>query len=106
VKKGGIIIVNTKRSARELHEGFGLPLPLATVDASTIALKFLGVNIVNTTMLGSILKVRPLVDIESLEDPLKHRFADKWEKNYLAAKKAYEETLITVELSAEPAGIK
>lgn len=106
VKKGGIIIVNTKRDARDLHEGFGLPLPIAIVDASAIALKFLGVNIVNTTMLGSILKVRPLLKIESLEEPLKHRFGDKWEKNYLAAKKAYEETRITAELHAEPAGIK
>lgn len=106
VKKGGIIIVNTKRDARELHKEFGLPLPIATIDASSIAMKFLGVNIVNTTMLGSILKVRPLVKIESLQEPLKHRFGDKWDKNYLAAKKAYEETLITAELPAEPAGIK
>ena len=106
VKKGGIIIVNTKRDARALHEEFGLPFPIATVDASAIAMKFLGVNIVNTTMLGSIVKVNPLIKIESLEEPLKHRFGDKWDKNYAAAKKAYEETRITSELHTEPAGIK
>lgn len=106
VKPGGIIIVNTKRSVRELVNDFRLPLPIATVDASAIALHFLGVPIVNTTMMGSILKVKPLVKIESLEEPLKHRFGDRWEKNYQAAKKAYESTVITAELPAEPAGVK
>lgn len=106
VKKGGIIIINTKRSVKEILDEFKLPLPVATVDASAIAMKFLGVNIVNTTMLGSVLKVKPLIRIEALEEPLKHRFGDKWDKNYMAAKKAYEETGITTELSAEPAGIR
>ncbi len=106
VKKGGTIIVNTRRGVREIQDEFNLPLPIATVDASAIAMKMLGVNIVNTTMLGSILKVKPLVRIESLEEPLKHRFGERWEKNYQAAKKAYEETLLTAEFPAKPAGIK
>lgn len=106
VKKGGIIIVNTRRTVEELQGEFGLPLPIATVDASAIALKLLGVNIVNTTMLGSVLKVKSLLDVTSLEEPLKHRFGDKWDKNYMAARKAYEETVITTGISAEPAKIK
>lgn len=94
VKEGGITIVNTRRDAQELHEVFHLPPPIATVDATSIAMKFLGVPIVNTAMMGSIIKVKPLVQLESLEEPLKHRFGERWEKNYLAARKAYEETRI------------
>jgi pyruvate ferredoxin oxidoreductase gamma subunit len=64
------------------------------VDASAIAVETIGVNIVNTTMLGAILKATDVVSMESLEAPLKHRFGGRAAANFDACKKAYEKTVI------------
>jgi pyruvate ferredoxin oxidoreductase gamma subunit len=91
LRPGGLLVVNAKSVADfppEVQSGFGL----AVVDANRIAREVLGVPIVNTTMLGALLKARGLVKLESLESPLKHRFGKLAEKNLTAMKQAYQET--------------
>jgi len=94
LKDGGKIIVNSKRPLEEVAAGFDDKWTVAVVDATTIAKEVLGVNIVNTTMLGALIKVTGVVDIESLSDPLDERFGRLAERNRNSMKKAYEDTQI------------
>jgi pyruvate ferredoxin oxidoreductase gamma subunit len=65
---------------------------IGTVNATMIAQEELGVPITNTTMLGSLLKARRIVDPESLFEPLKKRFRRVVERNIRAFQRAYKET--------------
>ncbi|MBM4462679.1 MAG: pyruvate synthase [Chloroflexi bacterium] len=94
LKEKGIVIVNTKKTPEQIKSLFGNRWSVATVDASTIALKTLGVPIVNTTMLGAIIKATSVVEISSLEEPLKHRFGERAGRNLEACKKAFEMTVM------------
>ncbi|MEE8194233.1 MAG: 2-oxoacid:acceptor oxidoreductase family protein [Dehalococcoidales bacterium] len=91
LKEGGLLVVNTRRDiAPELRAGWRV----ATIDATTIARELLGVPIVNTTMIGALVKASGVVKLESLFEPLRSRFGRLAEKNINAMKKAYEETLV------------
>jgi len=94
LKDSGAIIVNTKKSVDEMTTEFGNKWKLAAVDATGIARELLGVNIVNTTMLGALVKVSGVVNIDSLIEPLDERFGRLAERNINAMKKAYEDTII------------
>jgi len=52
------------------------------------------VPIVNTTMLGALIKASGVVKLESIDEPLKKRFGKLAEKNFNAMKRAYEEALV------------
>ena len=56
LKAGGLVILNSKKSADEIRKETGLKARLALVDASTIAMETMRVPITNTTMLGALLK--------------------------------------------------
>ena len=61
------------------------------VDATGIALEILGVNIVNTIILGYFAKKTGQVTIESLLEVIKETFPGPiGEKNAVAAQKAYD----------------
>lgn len=94
LKEGGRIIVNTKRPLDDIAKEFDGKWKLAAVDATHIAKEVLGVNIVNTTMLGALLKVTGIVKLESLHEPLKERFGRLAERNINSMTKAYEDTRI------------
>ncbi len=94
LKANGVVIVNTKKSAAQLREEFGIDSSLATVDATSIAKEILGVPITNTTMVGAVIKATEVVDLESLVEPLKDRFGRLAERNINAMRRAYEETLV------------
>jgi pyruvate ferredoxin oxidoreductase gamma subunit len=64
------------------------------VDAMSIAKAILGLPIVNTTMLGAMIKATGIVTLESLEGPLNERFGKVAAKNIEAMKKAYDETVV------------
>ncbi len=64
------------------------------MDANKIAREVLGVPIVNTTMLGALLRATGVVKVESLEEPLKERFGPLAVKNFNALKAALEATSI------------
>lgn len=94
LKPNGIVIINTKKSAEQIEKDFGIQATIATVNATKIARELLGVPITNTTMIGAVLKATGAVRIDSLIEPLKHRFGRLAEKNLGAMKRAYEETVI------------
>ncbi len=94
LKKGGIVVLNTTRKIEQIRQKFGISSALATVDATRIAREILGVPITNTTMIGAVLRAAGLVELESLFEPIRHRFVRLAERNIEAMKKAYEETVV------------
>ncbi len=94
LKPGGIIIINTSKTAAQIHQDFNIKATLATVGATKIALEQLGVPITNTTMIGAVLKVLNLVNLDSIDEPINQRFGRLAEKNISAFKRAYAETIL------------
>jgi len=94
LKQKGFLIINTSKGIGSFEAEFGTKYQMATVDASRIARDLLGVNIVNTTMLGALLRSVAVVDIESLVKPLEKRFERLAERNINAMRRAYEETVV------------
>jgi pyruvate ferredoxin oxidoreductase gamma subunit len=64
------------------------------VDATKIALDVLNLPITNTTMIGALVKASGVVDMESLIEPLRHRFGRIADKNITVCRRAYEATVI------------
>lgn len=95
LKKDGVLVANTKYSGEEIQKELKLKFTLAAVNATVIAREEMGIPITNTTMLGSLLKARQIVDLDSMIDPLKKRFGRIAEKNINALKRAYQETTLT-----------
>jgi pyruvate ferredoxin oxidoreductase gamma subunit len=88
VKKGGIAIVNTEKAPDyKVPDG----VKLITIDATTIALKTLGVPITNTTLLGAFAAASGEIKFSALENALKRRFpGDMGVKNIEAARQAFD----------------
>ena len=94
LKANGVLVVNTKKPPEQISEEFSITWSLATVDATKIAKELLGVPIVNTSMIGALLKATSVVKLESLFEPLRQRFGRLAERNIEAMKRAHEETLV------------
>lgn len=94
LKEGGTLIVNTKKSLAEIKQSLDNKYRVAVVDASAIAIKVLGVPITNTTMVGALVKATGIITLESLAEPLKHRFGLVAERNAQAMRQAFEQTQI------------
>lgn len=94
LKEDGILIINTNKSFQEIESEFKIKQKLAIIDATKIAREELGIPIVNTSMVGALIKATGVVKLESLIEPLQHRFGRLAEKNINAMKKAYQETLV------------
>jgi pyruvate ferredoxin oxidoreductase gamma subunit len=94
LKNGGTLIINTRKDFEAIEEAFGGNWRLALVDATRIAREILGVPIVNTTMLGALIKTSPVVKVESLVEPLEERFGRLAERNLNAMKQAIIETRV------------
>ena len=87
VKPGGIVIVNTER-ASDYHVPEGVKL--ITIDATTIALKAIGLPITNTSLMGAFAAATGEIRFSALENALNHRFPkDLAIKNINAARMAY-----------------
>jgi pyruvate ferredoxin oxidoreductase gamma subunit len=94
LKGEGLIVANTSKTREELAEEFGIKERLAVVNANRIAVEEIGRPITNTTMMGALVKATGLVELESLEKQIEHRFPAIAEKNIKAMRRAYEETVI------------
>ncbi len=94
LKENGIIVLNTNKSPADIRREYGYQHTLVLVDANRIAREVLGVPIVNTTMLGALLRATHVVAVESLDHPLKERFGALAVKNFNALKVAFEQTII------------
>ncbi len=94
LKRDGLVIINTPKTAQEIKSELGIKHPVATVNASKIAREKLGVPIVNTTMLGAVIKATGIIDRKSAYAPLEKRFGRLGERNITAMETAYAEVAI------------
>jgi pyruvate ferredoxin oxidoreductase gamma subunit len=96
LKDGGLMVINTKGSIKDkdIEDRFGAKYKLAIIDATSIAREFLGRPIVNTTMIGALVKASAIIKLESLFQPLENRFGKLAEKNKKAMIKSYAETRV------------
>ncbi len=94
LKNGGTLILNTKKNGGDIRYEYGIKSRIATLNATDIARKCIGMPITNTTMAGSLLKVTNIVKLESMEEQMKERFGNYAKGNIEAMKKAYEKTKI------------
>jgi pyruvate ferredoxin oxidoreductase gamma subunit len=95
LKNGGWLIVNSTKSVEELQQEFSGNWKLGVVDATSIARELLRVNIVNTTMVGAVIKATNVVKLDSLDEPLKERFGARAKSNFDACMKAYSGTVFS-----------
>ena len=91
----GILITNTKYTGPEIRNELGIQQAIGTVNGTQIAMEEMGLPIPNTTMLGSLLKARSVVNPDAVIEPLKKRFGRIAEKNIRAFQRAYKETKVT-----------
>lgn len=91
LKPGGRLVLNTKRSLKEVKSQFST-YKVAVVDAAQIAQETLGLPITNTVMIGALLKAENLVEISSLTSPLEVRFGRAASRNMQALRRAHEQT--------------
>jgi len=94
LREGGLVILNTNKSAEEVRRETGLKGRLAIVDATKIAIETMRLPITNTTMLGALLKASGLMTIDALKGPIQHRFGPIAAKNLTACMRAYDETTL------------
>jgi len=95
LKEGGLVVLNSKRAPGDWKKELGRDdMEVASVDATAIALKELGVPITNVIMLGALLKAEPLVGIEPLEEFIAQRFPRIADKEIKAFRRAYEEARV------------
>jgi len=92
-----LVIINTTKNKNELK--INLPEKnIYTVNATDIALKTTGKNIVNTIILGTFAKATGLVTLEGLKKAIEQKFGNKSkelvEKNIKAITEAYNIMLI------------
>jgi pyruvate ferredoxin oxidoreductase gamma subunit len=90
----GTLVINSRKTLSEVKTDFGNKWRLAVIDATKIAREVLGVPIVNTTMLGALLKATSIVKLESLYEPLRERFGRLAERNIQAMESAFNETVV------------
>ncbi|MFQ6070692.1 MAG: 2-oxoacid:acceptor oxidoreductase family protein [Candidatus Aminicenantales bacterium] len=92
LKEGGWIIINSEKKPEEM--GFSDKYRVTTVNATEIAVKH-GVGtraapIVNTAIVGTVVRVLKLAQIESVLEAIREEVPVKPENNVAAAKEAYE----------------
>jgi pyruvate ferredoxin oxidoreductase gamma subunit len=98
LKKGGTIIANHKGTPAELQEAIGTTAECHVVDATKISLEEIGRPMVNTSMLGALVKVRPIIAYSAIEENMKLKFEGKLKEkaiaqNVSALRRAYEEVI-------------
>ena len=74
LKPGGKLIVNTPNRLMKSVKNLNFSGTVATVDATGIARKEMGVPIANTTMIGALLKVTGSHGTDAMKESVEHRF--------------------------------
>lgn len=97
LKPGGKVLVNSAESPEEIRKQLGLKDGgVYTVDATGIALEEIGRPIPNSPMIGALLRITQLAEIDSMARLVGKKFEGKLsakavEGNVRAMKRAYEE---------------
>jgi len=94
MKKNGLILINSKKPVEELRKEFNSN-NVYSIDATSLALEFLGKPITNTVMLGALAKITGLVSVNSVIKGMKIRMKKLsrkvFQKNVDLIKKCYTE---------------
>jgi len=96
IKKNSIILANYPGTAKELQNALQTDAKCFAVDATRISTEEIGKPMANTSMLGALVKVSPMVSFGSLEDQMTSKFTGKLPdkvivKNLSALKRAFTE---------------
>ena len=96
LKKDSIILANYAGSPKELQDALGTDVECHTLDAIKISIEEIGKPMVNTVMLGALVKLCPIVSYDKLEDQITTKFSGKLSdkvivKNLSALKRGYKE---------------
>ena len=99
--KHGILLINTSKTKKQITENLiknNLAGKIYTINASKISLDLLGINMPNMPMLGALIKITKIIQINSLVDVIKKHFEkkigkEKTQLNIEAIKRAYNEIL-------------
>ena len=95
LKPGGILIINSGKTYEEIMDSCHFSCRVGIVNADEIAREELGRDIVNTTMMGAVMKATGLFGIDDVRGPMLDRFGPKLgEKNMKALQRAYDELVI------------
>ena len=79
LKEGGILIINSTRSADEIRRELpGFEGPLCVVDAEQISTDTLGRNFPNTPMLAAVVKASGVLDIDRFVEDMRKSFERKF----------------------------
>ncbi len=79
IKENGIILVNTRNPIEKVREKIGVDenIKIFTINATDIALKIFRRAIVNTILVGALVKVYPLVNISSVKNSISNKFSGR-----------------------------
>jgi len=91
LKPEGNLIVNTPKTPEEIRKELKFSGSISTVDGTHIAREEMGVPIANTTMIGALLKIIGVMDIDAMKEMVEHRFGRIAQKNLNAMRRAYDE---------------
>ncbi|MFH0798401.1 MAG: 2-oxoacid:acceptor oxidoreductase family protein [Candidatus Woesearchaeota archaeon] len=96
LKKNGSLIVNTNKGKDYVKMLTKFTGKIYTVDATGISLRCMGTNTPNTPMLGALVKITGVVDMDSIDQRVKVKFLKKigeakTQQNIDAIKAGYDE---------------
>ena len=96
IKKDGVILANYTGTPKELQDALGTEAECHTLDAIKISIEEIGKPMVNTVMLGALIKCVDIVPYDKLEDQITNKFTGKLSdkvivKNLSALKRGYQE---------------
>lgn len=100
LKDNGILLINTTETPDELRKRLNLPstIKVYTVDASKIAFETIGRNVPNTPMLGALVRVTGILQLEPMLEAIKEKLGVKFrgrtklvDDNLESIRRAYNE---------------
>lgn len=96
LKKDGFVLANYPGTPEELQKKLMTDVKCHTIDAIRISMEEVGKPVVNTSMLGALIKLLPIVSYKTLESEAMSRFegklSDKMIKSNISAlNRAYQE---------------
>lgn len=96
IKEGGKLVANFAGSLEELREVLGNGVELHRVNATQIAMEEIGRPMANTAMVGALVSISEVVELESVLAEVESKFSAKFsrevvEKNLMSVRRAYEE---------------
>ncbi|NLY81561.1 MAG: pyruvate synthase [Clostridiales bacterium] len=102
LSKEGTLIVNTKKTPKEIREKVnGFQGKIGVVDATSISIETIGSNFPNTPMLAATIKITNLIEtnefLRDMEESLKYKFSKKPHLiagNMAAFRKSIEEVIV------------